>query len=656
MALNIGELYATLKLDATGARDGLTKFGQSAKSMGDSVGKVGASLTKSVTLPIMAIGTAVGVGAVKLIAFGSDAMEMDSKFKTVFGSMSGEADKWASNFREKVGGSTVDIKTVMADSMDLMAGMQATGAEGLAMAQKMQMLGTDLASFQNVEGGATVATEKLRAGLLGETENLKSLGIMVNETTIAQQMAENGDKRKFQSLSELEKMEVRMQIATKQSKNAIGDAVKTSDGYANTVRDLQGRFKDLVTEISIKFLPIAMQIVNYMVDSLLPAIETYILPAVDKFIKVIGKIAEWFTNLDGRTKAVVLGFGAFVVAIGPLLSIIGTLITLAGTVATVIAFLATPMGLVVIAIVALIAIGVALWQNWDTVVQKFSTMKIALMTTITNLKQGFIDGFTKIGAWVTNFFSKWGATILAVLVPFIGIPLLIYQNWDKLRNWFTIIKNAVVAVFNAMVQAVIAKFNSMKATATSIVNGIKNAIVGAFTSAKNTVVSIASNIYSSAMGKFNSLKSGVTGVFNSIKSVVSGSINAVKNTFNALRLNFPKIKLPYFTIKGKFSLKPLTVPYLAMGWKAKGGIFDQPSIIGLGERGREAVVPLQGQAGNMFAQAFIDRIQGLGGSFAMGGGITVNINGDVKNPAQFARMISREIQLETDRKTRARGR
>lgn len=56
--------------------------------------------------------------------------------------------------------------------------------------------------------------------------------------------------------------------------------------------------------------------------------------------------------------------------------------------------------------------------------------------------------------------------------------------------------------------------------------------------------------------------------------------------------SLPKIKLPHFDISGKFSLDPLSVPHISVDWYKKGGLFTDASLIGVGEAGSEAVLPL----------------------------------------------------------------
>ena len=77
--------------------------------------------------------------------------------------------------------------------------------------------------------------------------------------------------------------------------------------------------------------------------------------------------------------------------------------------------------------------------------------------------------------------------------------------------------------------------------------------------------------------------------YNKIKSI----IDKIKGWFPIKIGNiFKKIKLPHFSIDGKFSLSPPRVPHINIAWYKNGGIFAAPTIAGIGEAGPEAVVPL----------------------------------------------------------------
>lgn len=111
--------------------------------------------------------------------------------------------------------------------------------------------------------------------------------------------------------------------------------------------------------------------------------------------------------------------------------------------------------------------------------------------------------------------------------------------------------------------------------------------------------------------KFDEIKQKVTGVFTAIKLAIQmkleGAKQAVREAIDKIKeyFNFdwhlPDLKLPHIEITGEWGLNPPRHPEFTLKWYAQGGIFNAPSIIGIGERGPEAVVPLSGSAMQPFA-------------------------------------------------------
>lgn len=92
----------------------------------------------------------------------------------------------------------------------------------------------------------------------------------------------------------------------------------------------------------------------------------------------------------------------------------------------------------------------------------------------------------------------------------------------------------------------------------------------------------------------------ISGVAEDVGEFFSGVIDKIKNFFSFDWL--PKIKLPHFSIKGKLSLVPPSVPKLSVKWNAEGAILNRPTIFGMdrngnmqggGEAGKEAVLPIE---------------------------------------------------------------
>lgn len=88
------------------------------------------------------------------------------------------------------------------------------------------------------------------------------------------------------------------------------------------------------------------------------------------------------------------------------------------------------------------------------------------------------------------------------------------------------------------------------------------------------------------------LKNKFVEKFDNIRDKVKSAWKTIKNTL-AQKLSFPHIPLPHFSISGQFSLKPPSVPHFSVDWYAKGGIVDGATLIGAGEAGKEAIIPLE---------------------------------------------------------------
>ncbi len=137
----------------------------------------------------------------------------------------------------------------------------------------------------------------------------------------------------------------------------------------------------------------------------------------------------------------------------------------------------------------------------------------------------------------------------------------------------------------------------------------------------DTIKGKAGQMLSNLKVKFNNMKVAMTKPINAAKESIHNAIEAIKGFFSRMRLKFPRIerpKLPRFTLTGKFSLKPPSVPKVGIKWFAKGGVLDGATIFGAmgnkllggGEAGKEAITPLEGRHMYPLADAIADRLQG----------------------------------------------
>lgn len=141
----------------------------------------------------------------------------------------------------------------------------------------------------------------------------------------------------------------------------------------------------------------------------------------------------------------------------------------------------------------------------------------------------------------------------------------------------------------------------------------------------------------------NFLKTVLGPVFKTIATLIGGVIDAagkMAEFFKKMTIKIPEIKLPHFTVKGKFSLNPLEVPHLGIDWYDKGGIFRQPSIIGVGERRPE------------FVGALDDLRMIFREEAGVNAGVTINVYAnDNMDVNELATVISDKIQSNVMRRS-----
>lgn len=187
---------------------------------------------------------------------------------------------------------------------------------------------------------------------------------------------------------------------------AVSDTFAETKSPMENFQTVLNRFVELGYEIGNAIMPV----IQKAMEAIIPVIET-----------VVG----WWESLDEDTQSFIVTAALVVAAIGPIISIIGTVTGviggLIGAIGSVIGVISTVVGVLggplTIAIGAAIALGIALWKNWDTVKAKAGELFTAIKTKWDNIKKAIGDaingakelvskGIEKIKS-LFNFEFKW---------------------------------------------------------------------------------------------------------------------------------------------------------------------------------------------------------------------------------------------------------
>lgn len=256
----------------------------------------------------------------------------------------------------------------------------------------------------------------------------------------------------------------------------------------------------------------------------------------------------------------------------------------------------------------------------EPILTAIKTKVADMVTAAVPYLESFVAKIKSLRTWIQNnqhTIKNWAAAITAAGVT-VGVFLLIL-NWGKIMSAAATAIKAVrsaVLLFNATLLAnpiglVIALVAGLVAGFVILWNNNKS-FREFWISMWSKIKSAAGSAVSWIKGKFSDLKGAlgtVRSTFDSIKKTISDKIasarDSVKKAIDKIKGFFkfswslPKPKIPSFSLNGKFSLSPPSVPKIGIKWNAAGAVFDQPTIFdtplglqGVGERGPEAVAPI----------------------------------------------------------------
>lgn len=267
MAMSQAELTILVKMRNEAAKE-LAALDSALGKTGKSAGGLGGAFNtmKGAALPIVGVLAGAAAGAVALgINFANAASnlgEAQNKANLTFKEAVGDIEKFASTSAESYG---ISERAALEYTSTLGTILNATGLSRDAsaeMSQQLTVLAADLASVNNIP--IADALEKLRAGLVGEAEPLRTVGVLLSEAAVKAKAAEMGLGDMNGVLTEGEKVQARYAIIMEQTADAHGDAANTIGSLAGQQKVFGAVMEDVKASLGQAFLPILTSVMQAM--------------------------------------------------------------------------------------------------------------------------------------------------------------------------------------------------------------------------------------------------------------------------------------------------------------------------------------------------------------------------------------------------------
>lgn len=330
-------------------------------------------------------------------------------------------------------------------------------------------------------------------------------------------------------------------------------------------------------------------------------VGTILLPALRSIVDAVTGVLNSFLNLSTHTQGTILAIVGIVGAALLMTAAVLKIILVIGKVIEVLkilrlAFATTwvaalgPIALIIIAIAAVVAIFILLWNRseafrgffigiwnaikaaveavvnwftgtvwpalqavwngivtglqavgsffttiWNAIVAVVSTVVSIIATVITtyvNIWKAIITAVVGaiLGIW-QSFWNTFGGIITAAVNLVVAIFQLAAAVWQLIINTvMKVILKIITTVWNAIVSEVRAKTNLVKSIVTAVFNAVKSFITTVWNAIKSFTTTVWNAIYSAVNGPLNRIKSIVTSIANAVKSAITSGWNSVKST------------------------------------------------------------------------------------------------------------------------------
>lgn len=522
--------------------------------------------------------TALGLSASDSGHFADILAAASSNANTNVGMM-GETFKYCAPVAGALGFTAEDT----AEAIGLMAnaGIKSSQA-GTAMRTMLTSLTGDVTFVGNAFGELTVQT-------INTDGSMRSLGDILTDCRAAfAQMSESERAANAEALVGKNAMSGFLAVMNaapadiEKLNSAINNCDGTAEKMAETMQDnLAGQLTILKSQL----------------EELAISVGEILMPSIRQIVSWIQGLVDWLNGLDEGTKKIIVTIALVAAAVGPVLIIIGKVVGAIGTIMTVVPQIAAAIsgviafvsgtvvpalgavvaaiGWIPLAIAAVIAIIVLLWNKcdwfreaviavweaiksatiiawnavkeflvnlWNGIVETGKTVWNGLSSFFTSCWEGIQTMFTTVLTAISTFFSSVWTGIQSVVITIgTAIQTFLSTAWTAIQTVITTILTVIQTIFTTV-------WNAIKNVITTVVGAIQSFITTVWNGIQSVVQTVMNTIQSVVSGVWNSVKSVTSTILDAVKSAVSNVFNnvvssirtAMGNVYSAVESGFNK--------------------------------------------------------------------------------------------------------------------
>lgn len=500
--------------------------------------------------------TALGLSASDSGHFADILAAASSNANTNVGMM-GETFKYCAPVAGALGFTAEDT----AEAIGLMAnaGIKSSQA-GTAMRTMLTNLTGDVTFVGDAFGELTVQT-------VNTDGSMRSLGDILTDCRVAfAQMSESERAANAEALVGKNAMSGFLAVMNaapadiEKLNSAINNCDGTAEKMAETMQDnLAGQLTILKSQL----------------EELAISVGEILMPSIRQVVSWIQGLVDWLNGLDEGTKKIIVTIALVAAAVGPVLIIIGKVVGAIGTIMTVVPQIAAAIsgviafvsgtvvpalgavvaaiGWIPLAIAAVIAIIVLLWNKCDwfreAVIAVWEAIKSATIIAwnavkefLVNLWNGIVETGKAVWNGLSSFFTScWEGIQTMFTTVLTAISTFFSSIWTGIQNVVTTIGTTIQTFLSTAwtaIQTVITTIlTAIQTIFTTVWNAIKNVITTVVGAIQSFITTIWNGIQSVVQTVMNTIQSVVSSVWNSVKSVTSSVLDAVKSAVSNVFTN-----------------------------------------------------------------------------------------------------------------------